>query len=63
MDRAHCGAVRVLLVGLIPFLGGLVELIVLLVGLGALSLALYNRYDSRNRSYGASGEDEMAATR
>lgn len=57
------GLFVVLLVDLIPFLGGLVELIVLLLGLGALSLALYNRYGSRNRSYGASGEDEMAATR
>lgn len=43
------GLLAVLLVGLIPFLGGLVELLVLIVGLGALSLALYERYGDRGR--------------
>lgn len=39
------GLVVVAAVGLVPFLGGLVELLVLLLGLGALVLALYGRYD------------------
>lgn len=43
------GLLVVLLVGLVPLLGGLVELLVLLLGLGALSLALYDRYDDRGR--------------
>lgn len=44
------GLLAVLVVGLVPFLGGLVELLVLLLGLGALSLALYGRYGDRGRS-------------
>ncbi|KYH26928.1 polymer-forming cytoskeletal [Halalkalicoccus paucihalophilus] len=38
------GLVVVAVVGLLPYLGGFVDLLVLLVGLGALSLALYGRY-------------------
>lgn len=49
------GLVVVALVGLIPYLGGLIEFLVLLLGLGALSLALYDRY-------GESRADEPTAT-
>jgi cytoskeletal protein CcmA (bactofilin family) len=52
------GLLAVLLVGLIPFLGGLVELLVLLLGLGALSLALYTRYGER----GARSEPALSTT-
>ncbi|MCL7416222.1 MAG: polymer-forming cytoskeletal protein [Halalkalicoccus sp.] len=38
------GLVVVAVVGLLPYLGEFVDLLVLLVGLGALSLALYGRY-------------------
>ncbi|WP_122088788.1 hypothetical protein [Halalkalicoccus subterraneus] len=38
------GLMVVALLGLIPFLSGLVDLVVLLLGLGALVLALYGRY-------------------
>lgn len=56
------GLLVVFLVGLLPVLGGLVELVVLLLGLGALSIALYERYgdDGRSRS---TGTGETAATR
>lgn len=59
------GLLVVLVVSLIPFLGGLVEFLVLLVGLGALSLALYERYGDggRSRPTGAAGTPETATTR
>lgn len=47
------GLLVVPLVGSAPFLGGAVELVVLLLGLGAFSLALYTRYGERGDSEGA----------
>ncbi|USZ69588.1 polymer-forming cytoskeletal protein [Halorussus salilacus] len=41
------GVVGVALVGRVPFLGGLVSFLVLLVGLGALALGIRNRYRNR----------------
>ncbi|MGQ3328942.1 MULTISPECIES: bactofilin family protein [Halorubrum] len=42
------GVVGVALIGLVPWAGGLVELLVLLLGLGALGLGLRDRYRGRN---------------
>ncbi len=44
------GLVGIALLGLIPVLGGLIELVALLVGLGALGLGLRDRYRGRNGS-------------
>lgn len=52
------GLLVVALVGLIPFMGGFVDLVVLLLGLGALVLALYGRYGERAHERG-----EPATTR
>jgi uncharacterized protein HemY len=41
------GLLAVSLVGLIPILGGLVQFVVLLLGLGALGRGLRNRYRGR----------------
>ncbi|SDQ45334.1 polymer-forming cytoskeletal protein [Natronobacterium texcoconense] len=43
------GLVGFALLGLIPFLGGLLELIAFLLGLGALTLGLYDRYTRPGR--------------
>ncbi len=48
------GLLAVLLVGFVPILGGLVEFLVLLVGLGAVALALYGRYGGRRVRRGSS---------
>jgi len=42
------GVVGVALIGLVPWIGELVDLLVLLLGLGALALALWGRYRGRD---------------
>jgi len=42
------GVLGVAAIGLVPWIGGLVELLVLLLGLGALGLGLYGRYRGRD---------------
>ncbi|WP_050031911.1 bactofilin family protein [Halorubrum halophilum] len=50
------GVVGVALIGLIPWVGGLVDLLVLLLGLGALALGLRDRYRGRNDPIASDGD-------
>ena len=43
------GVVAVALIGLVPWVGGIAELLVLLLGLGSLGLGLYDGYRGRDR--------------
>lgn len=54
------GVLGVALIGLVPWVGGLVDLLVLLLGLGALGLALYDRYRGRD-SRAVSDRDAVGA--
>lgn len=49
------GLVAFLLVGLIPIVGGLADFVALLLGLGALVLALWDRYRGEDEATTASG--------
>lgn len=53
------GVVLVAVLGWLPIVGGLIELVVLLLGLGALAMGLYDAY---RRSRGSSDESDGAAT-
>lgn len=53
------GVVALALIGLLPWVGGLAELLVLLLGLGSLALALNDRY--RGRDSGAASDQEAVA--
>ncbi|WP_123619430.1 polymer-forming cytoskeletal protein [Halorubrum sp. CSM-61] len=50
------GVVGVALIGLVPWVGGIVDLLVLLLGLGALALALRDRYRGRNDATVSDGD-------
>jgi len=50
------GVVGVALIGLVPWIGGLVDLLVLLLGLGALAIALRDGYRGRNDATVSDGE-------
>ncbi|WP_144925003.1 bactofilin family protein [Halorubrum salsamenti] len=50
------GVVGVALIGLVPWVGGLVDLLVLLFGLGALAFGLRDRYRGRNDAIAADGD-------